>query len=295
MRPSRTHVDEVLALEPQRLVVRRSRGRPDVARAGDVLAVGVGVLVEALVVDGDLAARASMSSNVAIRLRADDREAPLLVRVEPGEVQVRGEAGREAQEAEHDVLDALAHVGLAARARPRTAPRRRGAAATETSCAPRLHSAFSSARSLPEVQAVAVDVVDVAELAGVGDLLELVDARVVLEQVADHQHACRPRRAASTARSASATDCASGFSTKQCLPASSTRTASVGVGGHRRGERRPRRASGSASRSSRSPVKRVPREARRRARARASSSASQHQRSSRAGSAAKLRARFGPQ
>ena len=40
-------------------------------------------------------------------------------------------------------------------------------------------------------------------------------------------------RAAATAASASATDCAIGFSTKQCLPASSTRCASaacVGTG-----------------------------------------------------------------
>ena len=34
-----------------------------------------------------------------------------------------------------------------------------------------------------------VDVADLAELAGVDDLLQLRDARVVLEQVADHQHA----------------------------------------------------------------------------------------------------------
>ena len=41
---------------------------------------------------------------------------------------------------------------------------------------------------LPQVQPVGVDVVDVAQLARVGELLELVHARVVLEQVADHEH-----------------------------------------------------------------------------------------------------------
>jgi hypothetical protein len=40
---------------------------------------------------------------------------------------------------------------------------------------------------LAQIQAVAVDVVDVAELARVGDLLELDDSRVVLEEVPDHQ------------------------------------------------------------------------------------------------------------
>ena len=47
---------------------------------------------------------------------------------------------------------------------------------------------------LAEVQAVAVDVVDVAQLAGVRDLLELVDARVVLQQVPDHEHLARAPR-----------------------------------------------------------------------------------------------------
>src|SRR4051812_16249867 len=47
-------LDEVLALDPQRLAVR-DPGAVDVSRPGDVLAVGVRVLVEALVVDGDLA------------------------------------------------------------------------------------------------------------------------------------------------------------------------------------------------------------------------------------------------
>ena len=64
---------------------------PDVARAGDVLAVGLGALVEALVVDGDLA----LERHVVERrhaLRADDREAALLVRVQPREVQVGGQA-----------------------------------------------------------------------------------------------------------------------------------------------------------------------------------------------------------
>src|SRR3954465_6093461 len=77
--------DEVLALEPQRLVVRHARG-PDVARARDVLAVGVRLLVEALVVDGPL----PLGVHVVERRhppRPDDREAAFLVRVEPREVQ----------------------------------------------------------------------------------------------------------------------------------------------------------------------------------------------------------------
>ena len=40
---------------------------------------------------------------------------------------------------------------------------------------------------LAQVETVRVDVVDVPEIPAAGDLDELVDARVVLEQVADHQ------------------------------------------------------------------------------------------------------------
>src|SRR5205807_4003336 len=47
-------LDEVLALEPQRLDVGDPRAE-DVSAASDVLAVAAGVLVEALVVDGQLA------------------------------------------------------------------------------------------------------------------------------------------------------------------------------------------------------------------------------------------------
>src|SRR4051794_39106587 len=72
---------EVLALDPQRLLVRDARA-PDVARARDVLAVRAVVLVEALVVHGDLA----LELHVVERghpPRPDHGEAALLVRVEP--------------------------------------------------------------------------------------------------------------------------------------------------------------------------------------------------------------------
>ena len=42
---------------------------------------------------------------------------------------------------------------------------------------------------LAEVESVAVDVVEVAQLAGVDQLLQAGDCRVVLEQVPDHQDA----------------------------------------------------------------------------------------------------------
>ncbi len=85
------------------------RGRVDVARAGDVLAPRADVLVEALVVDGQLA----LDLHVVERghaLGADDRQAALLVGVEPRQVQVRDRARGEAQVAEDHVLDAGAHV-----------------------------------------------------------------------------------------------------------------------------------------------------------------------------------------
>src|SRR3954453_22997686 len=155
-------LDEVLALDPQRLAVRDPRA-PHVARAGDVLAVGRGVLVEPLVVDGDLA----LEVHVVERrhpARADDREAPLLVRVEPRQVQVRGEAGREAQVAENDVLDVGTHVGLAARVELGRLLLREVQEDGEVVGTQRPQRVLLRAQ-LAEVEAVGVDVVDVAELA----------------------------------------------------------------------------------------------------------------------------------
>src|SRR3954449_5102610 len=106
-------VDEVLALDPQRLAVGYAR-TPDVARTGDVLAVRARVLVEALVVHRDLALELHV---VECRHppRAHDGEPALLVRVQPREVQVGGQSGRESHEREDDVLDARLDVALAVR------------------------------------------------------------------------------------------------------------------------------------------------------------------------------------
>src|SRR5918999_1545388 len=102
---------EVPALDGERLLVRHTR-RGDVPGAGDVLAVGREALVEALVVDGELALELHVVEGRHLP-RADHREAALLVRVEPGQMHVRRQAGREAQVAEDHVLDALLHVALA--------------------------------------------------------------------------------------------------------------------------------------------------------------------------------------
>src|SRR5918999_2791038 len=107
----RNPLHEVAALDEQRLLVRHARGG-GVPGAGDVLAVGREALVEALVVDGELALQLHVVECRHLP-RADHREAALLVRVEPGQMHVRRQAGREAQVAEDHVLDALLHVALA--------------------------------------------------------------------------------------------------------------------------------------------------------------------------------------
>ena len=128
-----------------------------------------------------------MSSNVAIRLGADNREATILVRIEPRQVEVRAEPGRKAQEAEHDVLDALAYVGFAVGDRFQRLLAGQVQQHRDVVCAEAPECVLIRPQ-LAEVQAVAVDVVDaVAQLAGVEQLLELLHAGVILEQVADHQ------------------------------------------------------------------------------------------------------------
>src|SRR3954449_550373 len=82
-------VSEVAALDPQRLFVRHTRA-PDVTGARDVLAKRAVVLVEALVVDDQLLLELHVVEGRHL-VRTDDGEAALLVRVEPGQVQVRHE------------------------------------------------------------------------------------------------------------------------------------------------------------------------------------------------------------
>src|SRR4051794_9826916 len=101
--PGADALQEVLALDAQGLAIGDPRA-PDVARAGDVLAGALRGLVEALVIDGDLA----LEVHVVERrhpLGADDGEAALLVGIEPAQVQVRRAARREAHVAEDDVFD----------------------------------------------------------------------------------------------------------------------------------------------------------------------------------------------
>src|SRR4051794_5608238 len=68
---------EVPALDAQRFLVRHPRA-PDVARAGDVLAVGAVGLVEALVVDDELLLHLHVVEGRHL-VGAHDREAALLV------------------------------------------------------------------------------------------------------------------------------------------------------------------------------------------------------------------------
>src|SRR5579875_773962 len=169
--PALAHaLDEVLALDPQRLEIG-DPGREDVAAAGDVLAVAAGVLVEALVVDRHLALQRHVVEG-GHAAGADHGEAPLLVGVKPGQVQVGAQAGGKAQKAEHDVLHPLAHVGGA------VGDRLGGLLAGQVQDDGDVVGAQAPERVLvgpqpAQVQAVAVDVVDaLAQLAVVGQPLE---------------------------------------------------------------------------------------------------------------------------
>ena len=98
-----------------------------------------------------------------------------------------GQPGREAQVAEDDVLDARTHVGLAARKDLRRLLAARKVHHDRDVVGAKRPERVLVCPQLAEVEPVAVDVEDLAELAAVGELLELADARVVLEQVPDHQ------------------------------------------------------------------------------------------------------------
>src|SRR5205085_2078643 len=80
-----------------------------ITRSGDILAPRAGILVEALVIQRQLALYQHVVERGHAAI-AHDRHAPLLVGVKPGQVQVGDDPGREAQVTEDHVLHALAHV-----------------------------------------------------------------------------------------------------------------------------------------------------------------------------------------
>ena len=158
-----------------------------------------------------------MSSNVAILRDADHREAALLVRVEPREVQVRGQAGREAQEAKTTSSSPRACRPRRA-PRSRRAPRRRQVQDHRDVVRARATTARSRPRAAPEVQAVA------SRCSGCRRARPSRRSPSALTPgwyssrcpTMSTRAAARPRRPRARRRP---TVSASGFSTKQCLPA----------------------------------------------------------------------------
>ena len=139
---------------------------------------------------------------------------------------MRDLAGREAEEAEDDVLDARLQEVAAVRDGLGRLLAEQPEDHREVVDAERPERVLVRADDA-EVLAVAVDAGDVAELAGVDELLHLAQARVVEEQVPGHEHEVPLARARSTSSSISSPRIAGGFSTKTCLPASSACFASA--------------------------------------------------------------------
>src|SRR5689334_22753352 len=168
-------LEEVLALESQRLGGGDLRD-VDVARGDRARAVG------ALLVDRDLALRLHVVEDRHL-LAADDGHLPHLVRVEPRQVHVGDLPAREAEEAEDDVLDALVVRPAALSGGELRVLVEQVEDHREVVDAERPERVLVGAHD-PEVDALAVDAEDIAELAGVDQLLQLQDSGVVEEEVA---------------------------------------------------------------------------------------------------------------
>src|SRR6185312_1518902 len=107
-RPLADEREEMLELEAERLVVGDLRA-VDVARPRAPLAVALGRLPRGLLVHGHLPLELHVVEDDHL-LAADDGHLPHLVGVEPRQVHVGDLPGREAKEAEDDVLDALLQI-----------------------------------------------------------------------------------------------------------------------------------------------------------------------------------------
>ena len=105
----------MLHLEPEGLVVRDLRAE-DVAGAGAPFAVGLCGLLGGLLIDRDLALELHVVEDRHL-VAADDRQLAHLVRVEPGEVEVRDLPARKVEVAEDDVFDARGQERVAVRPR----------------------------------------------------------------------------------------------------------------------------------------------------------------------------------
>ena len=176
----------MLQLEPEGLVVGDLRAE-DVAGAGAPLAVGLRGLPGALLVHGHLALELHVVEHDHL-LPADDGHLPHLVGVEPRQVHVRDLAGREAEEAEDDVLDAGLHEVLPVRDDLRRLLAEQPEDDREVVDAERPERVLVRADHA-EVLAVAVDAGHVAELTRVDELLHLAQAGVVEQQMPGHEHA----------------------------------------------------------------------------------------------------------
>src|SRR3954471_14557024 len=182
---------ELLAFEPKRLGGVDLRD-VDVAGARLPFPIRLGPLPRRLLVDGHLPLELHVVEDGHL-LATDDGHLPHLVRVEPREMHVRDLPAREAQIAEHDILDAFGEE---------VAPMRDGFGrllVEEIENDRQVVHAQRPERVLvraddAEVLPVAVDAQHVAELAVVDQLLQLAHAGVVEQQMARHEHEVALRR-----------------------------------------------------------------------------------------------------
>ena len=110
------------------------------------------------------------------------------MRVKPRQVQVRGDAAPKPHEREDDVLDPGLHVALPARVQLDRLLADEVEDHRDVVRAEAPERVLVGAQ-LAEVEPVRVEVADLAELARLDQLGERPHPGVVLEQVADHQHA----------------------------------------------------------------------------------------------------------
>jgi hypothetical protein len=164
----------MLTLEPQRL------GRVHL-RAVDVAGTGAPVVVHG---DLPLALHVVEDRHSVVAHHGDPAD---LVRVEPREVHVRHLPRRKAEVAEDDVFDAVVEEGVAVCAHLARLLRDQEQEHREVVHAERPEGVLVRPERA-EVLPVPVDVEDVAELSRVDDLLQLLDAGVVEQEVSRQQN-----------------------------------------------------------------------------------------------------------
>src|SRR5580704_780184 len=143
-----------------------------------------GAAIDSLVVDGDFILRDVIVNDHLTR--ADNDHLSHLLRVQPADMNVRDDLSRILQIKEDNVIDSFLHVGHALTADRNRFPIAQPILNDADIVGGEVPKGVNVGTNAPKIQALAIDIAELAELAGVDQFLHVTDSRVIDESMARH-------------------------------------------------------------------------------------------------------------